>query len=336
MERICVCCHSREGQKMMRIKNSLWALVVAAGGWLALVSSGCASRSADGAGTMEKSSSLSATLDVGVRPESVTRGFGGHLYVTVMNGPEAGDGVIKVVKGEVVEVFATGFDEPKGIAFTGEYLVTTDLKRVWKIDALGRAVVLADAQDFPQPVSYLNDTAAAADGRSVFVTDMGARDRMNGPDGLWPLDSAEAAALPAIGRVYQITMSGEVTVAVEANADMPCPNGVAVDSEGGLLVAEFFRGNILSVRDGRVRVLARGLRGADGIERGLDGKIYVSSWTQGKVWRLDRMGRNPAVLADGFQSAADFYLDESAGWLVLPDMRAGTLNWRTMRQVTTN
>jgi sugar lactone lactonase YvrE len=270
-------------------------------------------------------------LAVGTRPESVTRGFGGHLYVTVMNAQEPGDGVVKVVKGDTVEVFATGLDEPKGIAFTGEYLVTTDLKRVWRIDARGRAVVLADERDFPLPVSFLNDTAAAADGKSVFVTDMGARDKMNGPDGLWPLDSPQAAVLPAIGRVYQITLEGKVTVAVEANADMPCPNGVAVDPLGGLLVAEFFKGNILSVRNGNVRVLNTGFRGADGIQRGADGRIYVSSWTQGKVWRLGRMGDHAEMVAEGFESAADFHVDESAGVLILPDMKAGTLNWRSVR-----
>ena len=303
-------------------------LVLTVGVWLAIGIGSCANR--PGAGTLpaakSKSADRPAPLNVGTRPESVTRGFGGRLYVSVMNGQQPGDGVIKVIKDGAVEVFATGFDEPKGLAFTGEYLVTTDLKRVWKIDAQGRATVLAEGKDFPKPISFLNDTAAA-DGQSVYVTDMGARDRINGPAGLWPLDSPEAAALPVIGRVYRIWLGGRIEVAVDTNADMAFPNGVAVDPQGGLLVAEFFKGNLISVRDGKIRVLNTGYRGADGIERGADGRIYVSSWVQGKVWRFDHKAKNPEVLAAGFQSAADFLLDEAAGTIVLPDMKAGTLNW---------
>ena len=298
------------------------------GVWLAIGIGGCANR--PGAETLpaakSKSADRPAPLNVGTRPESVTKGFGGRLYVSVMSGQQPGDGVIKVIKDGAAEVFATGLDEPKGLAFTGEYLVTTDLKRVWKIDAQGRATVLVEEKDFPKPVSFLNDTAKA-EGQSVYVTDMGARDRIYGPAGLWPLDSAEAAALPVIGRVYRIWLDGRVEVVVDTNADMACPNGVAADPRGGLLVAEFFKGNLLSVRDGEIRVLNTGYRGADGIERGADGRIYVSSWTQGKVWRFDRKGKNPELLAEGFQSAADFYLDESAGTIVFPDMKAGTLNW---------
>jgi hypothetical protein len=161
----------------------------------------------------------------------------------------------------------------------------------------------------------------------VFVTDMGARDRINGPDGLWPLDSAEAAALPAIGRIFQVGLDGKVTLAVDANADMPCPNGVSRDGTSGLLIAEFFRGNLLAAQQGKVTVLNSGFRGADGIERATSGDIYLSSWTQGKVWQLDAKGGKPRVLLEGLQSAADFLLDEEAGVLVVPDMKAGTLNW---------
>lgn len=304
-------------------------LIMTIGAGLVIGAGGCACRSGIGDSPPAKSTSagLPAPLEVGTRPESVIRGFGGYLYVSVMNGQQPGDGMIKVIRNGRAEVFATGFDEPKGLAFTGEYLVTTDLKRVWKIDAQGRATVLADEKDFPKPVSYLNDAVAATDGRSVFVTDMGARDRIFGPAGLWPLDSAEAAALPVIGRVYRIWLDGRIEVAVDANAEMPCQNGVAVDPQGGLLVAEFFRGNLLSFRGGKLRVLNTGFRGADGIERGASGRIYMSSWVQGTVWWFDRNGKNPKVLAEGFQSAADFFLDEKLGMLVLPDMKAGTLHW---------
>jgi len=255
----------------------------------------------------------------------VTKGFGGHYYVTVMGEQQPGDAVIQAIKGDQVEVFAAGMDEPKGIAYVGGYLVTTDIKRVWKIDAQGQKTVLAGETAFGHPPSYLNDTAAAPDGKGVYVTDMGARDAMMGPEGLWALDSAEAKALPAIGRIYHISLAGQVRLVVDAARVMACPNGVSAPARNRLLIAEFFYGNLIEARGSKLTVLATGFRGADAIERAKDGRIYVSSWTQGKVWRLDKNGKNPVVLLEGLQSAADFYLDEPARQLLVPDMRAGTV-----------
>lgn len=265
------------------------------------------------------------TIQIGNRPESVTKGFGGHYYATVMGEPGPGDAAVKVIRGDKIEVFASGMDEPKGIAFVGNHLITTDLKRVWKIDQHGHKSVLADEKDFPHAVSYLNDTAAMPNGKGVFVTDMGARDKMNGPDGLWPLGSDEAKALPHIGRIYSIGLNGRVRLVVDASRDMACPNGVSAPDDKTLLIAEFFHGNLLQHRGKRTTILNSGFRGADAIERNRKGEIFVSSWTQGKVWKLDPDGKNPKVLVEGLQSAADFYLDEPANQLILPDMKAGTL-----------
>lgn len=268
-------------------------------------------------------------IPVGNKPESVTRGFDGHYYVTVMNeGNVAGDGVIRKVADGKVEDFANGLNNPKGIVFVGNHLITADMKQVWKINAKGEKTVLAEEKDFPHPLGMLNDVAVSPDGSGVYVTDMGANHKMRDTDGnLWPLDSAEAKALPAIGRVYHITLDGKVSIAIDANADMPCPNGVSAPSRDEILVGEFFIGNLISVRDGKRTILATGYRGADAIERDVQGNLYVSSWVQGKVWKLDPEGKNEKVLAEGFKSAADFYLDQEAKQIVLPDMLAGTLNF---------
>ncbi|MBM3858856.1 MAG: SMP-30/gluconolactonase/LRE family protein [Verrucomicrobia bacterium] len=266
------------------------------------------------------------TLSVGERPESVAKGWNGHYYITVMGPEGASNAVVKVLKGDRLEVFASGLDEPKGIAFIGNHLVTSDQKRVWKIDAKGRKTVLADEKDFPCPVLFLNDVCAAPDGKSVFVSDTGTVDRMFGPDGLWPLDSPQARALPAVGRIFRVTLDGKVSIVVDATAAMPCPNGVGIGTDGRLLIAEFFHGHLLVKEDdGKLRRLATGLRGADGIEQAKTGALYVSSWTQGKVWRIEAGGAAPRLLIEGLQSAADFYLDESAKLLLIPDMKAGTL-----------
>jgi hypothetical protein len=280
------------------------------------------------------------TIPIGTRPESATRGFGGKLYVSVMNKSDGGaDGVVKVLDGDTATDFATGMDEPKGLCFTGKLLVVSDVKRVWQIDAKGVASLLADEKDFPQPVSYLNDVSCEPGGKAVYVTDMGANTKIrDAQKKLLPLDSAEAKAVPAIGRIYRIGIDKKVSIAIDARPDMPCPNGVAALGRGRLLVAEFFTGTI-SRWDGKtLQPLVTGLRGADGLEEDARGNIYVSSWDQGKVWRVARAAASakapasdPPVIAEGFQSAADFFLDRKGKQMVLPDMKAGTLSFIPLR-----
>lgn len=270
-------------------------------------------------------------VKIGERPESVTKGFGGKYYVTVMNSAdEEGDAVIKMWDEGKVSVFAKGLNEPKGIAFTGDYLVTADQTRVMKIDSNGNVSILAEKKSFKREVSFLNDVAVSHDRKSVFVTDMGAISKMFDPDkerSLWPLESKQAKELPAIGCVYQITLDGKITDAVSSGQkDVPGPNGVGRSGKEGLLLGDFFTGNIVrKTAKGKLRVIAKGLRGADAVEPDGKGGIYVSSWTQGKVWKLTENGKKKELILDGLKSAADLFVDRKAKKLIVPDMLAGTL-----------
>tara|TARA_B100001758_G_scaffold31881_1_gene23131 strand:- start:227 stop:1135 length:909 start_codon:yes stop_codon:yes gene_type:complete len=270
-------------------------------------------------------------VKIGERPESVTKGFGGKYYITVMNSPDTeGDAVIKMLDGDKVTVFAKGLNEPKGIAFTGDYLITADQTRVMKIDRKGNVSILAEKKGFPREVSFLNDVAVSHDRKSVFVTDMGAISKMFDPDKertLWPLKSKQAKELPALGCVYQITLDGKISDAVSSGQKLvPGPNGVGRSGKTGLLLGDFFTGNIVrKTKKGKLRVIAEGLRGADAVDSDGKGGIYVSSWTQGKVWKLTENGKKKELLLEGLKSAADFYLDRKAKKLIVPDMLAGTL-----------
>jgi len=168
-------------------------------------------------------------IEIGTKPESVCRGFGGKLYVTMLNGSEPGDGEIKVLDGDESKVFAKGLNNPKGMAFVGGFLVVSDETMVRKIDKKGKVSVLAAAKDFPKEVTFLNDVAASRDGKSVYVTDMSHPKWMFEADRkLWPVDSEKAIA-PMTGCVYKVTLDGEVSLAVPpGDKKMPGPNGVTV------------------------------------------------------------------------------------------------------------
>ncbi|WP_416866807.1 MAG: SMP-30/gluconolactonase/LRE family protein [Imperialibacter sp.] len=265
-------------------------------------------------------------VKVGVKPESITKGFNGNYYVSVMNGSEAGDGEIVEISKSGVKVFAKGFDEPKGIVYIGDRLYFSDLTRIWQVDKEGTASIFVDKESFPYEVLYLNDVAVDADGKGIYVVDMGATKYMRDENNkLWPLDSEQAKLVPQLGRIYHVDLGGQVSVAQDTSPLMLNPNGVGVDNNGDIMVGAFFLGNFLVKRDGELTPLKGQFRGADAVEQDSNGDYYISSWALGTVWKIDGQTEESMVLIDGLQSAADFYLEEDKGRLLVPDMMAGTI-----------
>ena len=266
-------------------------------------------------------------VKVGVRPESITKGFNGHYYVTVMNGKEIGDGSVVEISKNGVNTFFNGADEPKGIVYLNDHLFFSDLTRIWKVDQEGNGEVFVDKDRFPKDVLYLNDVSVDAQGTGIYVTDMGATKYMRDENNdLWPLDSEEAKLVPQLGRIYHIDLEGKVTIAQDTMAMMLNPNGVGVDNNGNMMVGAFFLGHFLVQKNGVLSPLKGQFRGADAVEQDQKGNYYVSSWVAGTVWKIDPKTEEATVLIDGLKSAADFYLEEEKQRLLLPDMLDGVIH----------
>ena len=278
---------------------------------------------------------LPRKLAVGANPESVTRGFDGDLFVSIM-GPsrKAGDGDGKVVRvrGETVTDFTTGLNDPKGIVFAGGQLITADFDTVWRIDAQGKKTVLAGPKDFPFPPAFLNDVEVTPDGKAVLVTDMGDVAKMRDAEGkLWARNSAQAKEIKVIARVYRISLAPKVTDRVSEvippDARMLNPNGVDVLKDGRIRIAEFFSGDVLEWNKGKWKAIAKGHRSGDGIVHDSKGNFYISEVMFGKVTRYQRGNPVGQELSAGLglKSAADIMVDEAHGQLIIPDSKAGEL-----------
>ena len=270
-------------------------------------------------------------LAVGANPESVTRGFDGDLFISIM-GPSRkygdGDGKIVRVHGETVTDFTTGLNDPKGTVFAGDFIITADFDTVWKVDAQGHKSVLAGPKDFPTAPTFLNDVEVEPSGKSILVTDMGAVTKMRDANNkLWPIDSAEHKAIPVIARLFRVTLDGKVTEVIAPNPRMLNPNGVDVLKDGRIRLAEFFTGDVLEYKDGVFTTIAKGHRSGDGLVHDSKGRFYISEVMFGRVTRYDADGSHPALLSEGLglQSAADIYVDEAHGQLIIPDSKAGQL-----------
>ena len=143
---------------------------------------------------------------------------------------------------------------------------------------------------------------------------------------LWPLDSEQAELVPQLGRIYHINLDGQVSIVQETSSLMLNPNGVGIDNNGDIMVGSFFLGNFLVKRDGELTSLKGQFRGADAVEQDSKGNYYASSWVLGTVWKIDGKTEESTVLIDGLESAADFYLEEDKGRLLLPDMMTGIIH----------
>lgn len=244
-------------------------------------------------------------------PESAAVGGDGRIYVTEIGEfGKDGDGRVSVIDktGKAVP-FATGLDDPKGITAWTNLLFVADNKRVWKIDPKGKAVVFAAESAFPNPPVFLNDIVADESG-TLYVSDSGDL-KGNG------------------GAVYRIDPKGKVSTITDGqrNSQIKTPNGLVMDGKSFLLMLDFTSGELLRIKvaDGTSVKIADGFAGGDGLAWDLFGRLYITSWMTGKVWGIPRPGQQPILIASGFESAADCCLDPTGKFLLVPDMKAGTL-----------
>lgn len=249
-------------------------------------------------------------------PESVVQASDGRVFVSEINGFGVdGDGQISVIEAGQVKLFAKGLDDPKGLAIIGQTLYVADNKRILKLalsgPKQGQAEVFAAATAFPVTPLFLNDLEADLAG-NLYVSDSG---DLKGKG----------------GAVYQINAQGQVRLLINGLQDnrILAPNGLLMDDTGDVLMVVDFASGILYSYNLATRQLldiALGFGGGDGVVHHANGSMFVSDWKNGKVFRLDMNGE-VTPLAATYQSAADIALTKDEKVLMVPDMKAGELDF---------
>ncbi len=249
-------------------------------------------------------------------PESVVQATDGRVFVSEINGFGVdGDGQISVIEAGQVTLFAKGLDDPKGLAIIGQSLYVADNKRILKLalsgPKQGQAEVFAAASAFPVTPLFLNDLEADLAG-NLYVSDSG---DLKGKG----------------GAVYQINAQGQVRLLINGQQDnrILAPNGLLMDDTGDVLMVVDFASGILYSYNLATRQLldiALGFGGGDGVVHHANGSMFVSDWKNGKVFRLDMNGE-VTPLAATYQSAADIALTKDEKVLMVPDMKAGELDF---------
>jgi sugar lactone lactonase YvrE len=248
-------------------------------------------------------------------PESVVQAKDGRIFISEIGEfGKDGDGQITVIdKHGKASVFASGMNDPKGLAIIGINLYVADKTRVLKVSPDGSATVFAAATAFPATPQFLNDLEADLQG-NLYVSDSG--DIMGTGKG---------------GAIYKIDAAGKVSLLIDGKQDVRvmAPNGLLADDTGNVLIYVDFTSGILYSYNQKTKALtdlAEGFGGGDGIVHHSNGSMFVSDWKNGKVFSVSTKGE-VAMLKDGFKSAADIAITKDETYIMVPDMKAGELDF---------
>jgi glucose/arabinose dehydrogenase len=247
-------------------------------------------------------------------PESVVVAPNGKVYVTAAGASDKpGGGAVMVLENGKFVPFATGLDDPRGLAAHLKWLYVADRNQVWKIDEKGKATVHAPPTAFPTPPAALADVVVDPESGTLYVADAG-DGKGNG------------------GAVYRVTQrNGKAAVTAVADAakvpGLHTPAGLAMDGASHVLLTDSGTGTLYRVKlaNGSAEKVADGLGGAGGLAWDHFGRLFVSDRAGGKVFVIPRPGEKPVLLAEGFRAAADLGYDPANKRLLVPDPKAGTL-----------
>ena len=253
-------------------------------------------------------------------PESVVQTKNGRIFVSEIGGfGKDGDGQISEINSAgKASVFASGLDDPKGLAIIGENLYVADKTKVLKINLNdAKATVFVAATAFQSPPQFLNDLEADLQGN------------------LYVSDSGDILGTGKGGALYKIDATGKVTLLIDGKKDarVMAPNGLLADDTGDVLIFVDFTSGVLYTFNQKTQALtdiAEGFGGGDGVVHHSNGTMYVSDWKTGKVFSINTKG-DVNLLKDGYQSAADIAITKDETYLMVPDMKAGELDFISLK-----
>lgn len=249
-------------------------------------------------------------------PESAVQAKNGRIFVSEIGefGKDDDGQISEINSAGKTSVFVIGLDDPKGLAVIGEYLYVTDKTKILKIGLTdAKASVFVAAAAFPVTPQFLNDLEADLQGN------------------LYVSDSGDINGTGKGGAIYKVDATGKVALLIDGKQDarVMAPNGLLADDTGDVLIFVDSTSGILYTLNQKTQALtdiAEGFGRADGLVHHSDGTMYVSDKKTGTVFSINTKG-DVNLLKSGYQSAADIAITKDEAFIMVPDMKAGELDF---------
>lgn len=205
----------------------------------------------------------------------------------------------KIIKLKFVEGGKDGvtLHAPKGLTIIDNVLYVTDIGTVKSFDKeTGNPVFNLDLTEVSP--AFLNDLTHDSDG-NLYVTDMVAN------------------------MILKIeTRNAQKTSILVKDPLLGGPNGIVFNPQtGNLIVASRDTGSILEVDPtGQIRLLlkSKGLKKLDGIDLDDEGNIYISSFSDGRIYKIRSDFKRVKLFKEGLTTPADISLDRVNQLVLIP------------------
>jgi len=138
-------------------------------------------------------------------------------------------------------------------------------------------------------------------------------------------------------KIYRIRLR-DYYISILAAQYLEKPNGLLYDAKQNRLLVCSMRTSspiqAVNCETGAVStVLTTSLSNLDGLARDAAGLIYVSSWTNGAVYRIDLENRGmPELISKNHNGPADIFIRKVADVLVVPNFRSNTLSFVSLNK----
>jgi glucose/arabinose dehydrogenase len=244
-------------------------------------------------------------------PTAIAVGGDRRIYVAEAGEfTKDGTGRIVVIQDGKAVPFATGLDDPRGLAAFGEFLFVADKKRICRVDKKGKVEEYVAEKAFGQSLSVLASLVVDEQG-TLYVHDVP------------PLLQGDAKAT-----IYRIDTKKKVTPVMtgktsSASKALLC---CAMDGMSYLLITSLLSDAVTRIRlaDGSAQKFADGFKQPAGLAWDYYGRLYVGDFA-GKVFVVSRPGDKPVELASGFDGPGSIALDPSGKYILVVDYKAGTV-----------
>ena len=238
-------------------------------------------------------------------PASVTVGLGGKVYVAIGGVVDAnGAGtVVRIENGKAIP-FASGLNDPKGMAAYQQWLFVADRNFIRRIDKTGNVDIFTAPNAFPIEPQSLTGMTVDPESGMVYVSD---------------------CPLTGKGAVSTALRRSDWPAVVDETSLPPCkPTALLMDGASHLLMADADSGTLYRIKlaDGSTEKLADGLGAVAGLAWDHHGRLYLSDGEGRRLLVMPHPGDKPVVLANGFREPAGICLAPTGKRILVADRKA--------------